>query len=149
MSSLSLLNESTVGSLTRTTNAITCTPALAVLLIGTIVVMFDILRQNPGSAGYHFIVTIIVTLGVLLLCLLGFTHVGTMIILFPIVIFIAIIVIIILALMIGSPMSVPDSESNDPEPKPHNVKPSKEEQKELKTAYKYVMTGKGFGFGFF
>jgi hypothetical protein len=145
MSSLSLLND-TGGSLIKGTSGqmISCSPALATLLIGAIIVMYDIVIKRPGLAAYHLVVTIGVTIGVLLLCILGLTNVGVFVVLFPVIIFVAIVVIIMLALMIGSPEE-PDvpiepthtGSSSDPGT-------SKPDDK-LRSSYDYVMTGKGFG----
>jgi hypothetical protein len=145
MSSLSLLNNDSIGKVSEST--IMCSPALAVLLIGAIVVMYDIVIKRPGLAGYHLILTIGATIIVLLLCLMGMTNVGFFIALFPIVIFVAIIVIILLALMIGSPYEPePEPEPKpEPEPEPEPRRPShKPGKNHLRSSYKYVMTGKGF-----
>lgn len=140
MSSLSLLDNGKGGS---TESVIMCTPALATLLIGAVVVMYDIVTKRPGLAGYHLMITIGVTIAVLLLCMVGMPDVGTFIVLFPIVIFAAIVVIILLALMIGSPreVEVDDTPHIVPEPTKTPDHPHK-----IDSSYKYVMTGKGFGF---
>lgn len=138
MRSLSLLDNGKGGS---TESVIMCTPALATLLIGAVVVMYDIVTKRPGLAGYHLMITIGVTIAVLLLCMVGMPDVGTFIVLFPIVIFAAIVVIILLALMIGSPREVDDTPHIVPEPTKTPDHPHK-----LDSSYKYVMTGKGFGF---
>lgn len=141
MSSLSILNES-VGNIPSAASspAFSCSPAVAVLLIGTIIVMIDIVNRNVDRVGFHLLVTFGATITVLLLCLLGFTHIGTMMVLFPLVILVGIVVIIILALMIGSPVE-PEPQ---PEPEPVPEPPTKKTD-DLSSAYKYVMTGKQFG----
>lgn len=145
MSSLSLLNNGTNFSVTSSGTAAMCSPALAVLLIGAIIVMYDIVIKRPGLAGYHLVLTIGATIIVLLLCMMGLTNVGFFVVLFPIIIFIAIIVIIMLALMIGSPYE-PEPPIPEPEPEPssHDHPRTPGEQK-LESSYRYVMTGKGFG----
>ena len=143
MRSLSLLDDS---SGINSSSGVMCSPALLVLLIGAILVMYDIIIKRPGLAGYHLVLTIGATMIVLLLCTMGFTNIGFFVVLFPVIIFFAIIVIIMLALMIGSPYErererehehVRESRSNA------NKRRMKYDQK-LKSSYKYVMSGKGF-----
>lgn len=142
MSSLSLLNENGGAFMNSSpTQSIMCSPALATLLIGAIVIMYDIVSKRPGLATYHLILTIGITIGVLLLCIMGLTHVGLFVVLFPVIIFVAIIVIIMLALMIGTPQDpVMPIVPHIPEP----IQPE-DKKNELKSSYDYVMTGKGFG----
>lgn len=141
MNSLSLLDNKSSLSTGSASSVITCTPALATLLIGAIVIMYDVVIKRPGLAGYHLVITIGATIGVLLLCIMGLGGVGTFVILFPIIIFVAIIVIIMLALMIGNPKDVSSNEVIiTPKPSTDNV----HKQKRISSSYKYVMTGKGF-----
>jgi len=147
MSSLSLLNDSGASFAKGSPGQmISCSPALATLIIGAIVVMYDIVSKKPGLAGYHLVITIGITIGVLLLCIMGLTNVGVFVVLFPVIIFAAIIVIIMLALMIGSPREIPVypivPDTNDDKPAKDHTKPKNDE---LKSSYTYVMTGKGFG----
>ena len=67
MSSLPLLDR----PVSSETVSLTCTPAIAVLLIGVVVVMFDIVSKSPQNAGLHLMITILVALGVLVLCFMG------------------------------------------------------------------------------
>lgn len=143
MSSLSLLNDGGNSRLNMTnSSAVMCSPALLLLLVGAIIVMYDIIIKRPSLAGYHLILTIGATIIAFLLCTMGLTNVGFFVALFPVVIFIAIIVIIMLALMIGTPY---DSQSHpDPEPQPIPGKIPNKKKPELESSYRYVMTGKGF-----
>jgi len=143
MSSLSLLNDGiSSGVNMNSSSGVMCSPALLVLLVGAIIVMYDIVIKRPGLAGYHLVLTIGATIIVLLLCVMGLTNVGFFVALFPIIIFIAIIVIIMLALMIGSPYDPqPDPE---PEPIPEPEPATGKKERKLESSYKYVMTGKGF-----
>lgn len=144
MSSLSLLNDSGSSGLNiGKSSAVMCSPALLVLLVGSMIVMYDIIIKRPSLAGYHLVLTIGATIIVLLLCAMGLTNIGFFVALFPIIIFIAIIVIIMLALMIGSPHDPQPDPEPEPVPIPGDV-PDKKERK-LESSYKYVMTGKGFG----
>ena len=143
MSSLSLLNDGGSEGSINSSLGVMCSPALVVLLVGAIIVMYDIITKRPGLASYHLILTIGATFIVLLLCGMGFTNIGFFVVLFPIIIFVAIIVIIILALMIGSPYEPDPTPEPRPQPKPSNI-PCKKGRK-LESSYKYVMTGKGFG----
>lgn len=136
MSSLPLLDK----PIATESVTLTCTPAVVVLLVGIIVVIFDIFNKSPQNAGLHLLITILLTVGVLILCFMGLKEVGSLIVLLPIVIFAGIVIIIVLALMIG--------EKYEPEPidipEPSVIKPDKKKER-LDCAYKYVMTGKGFG----
>ena len=146
MSSLSLLNNGpSSGVDINSSLGIKCSPAILVLLVGAIIVMYDIVIKRPGLASYHLILTIGGTIIVLLLCAMGFTDAGFFVVLFPIIILIAIIVIIMLALMIGSPYEhepIPELET-EPEPQQHSIT-DKTPDRKLESSYKYVMTGKGF-----
>lgn len=145
MSSLSLLNNDMISGVNmNTSSSVMCSPALIVLLIGAIIVMYDIVIKRPGLAGYHLVLTIGATIIVLLLCAMGLTNIGFFVVLFPIIVFIAIIVIIMLALMIGSPYEPEPVPEPVPEPHPLPSKKTEEPDRKLESSYKYVMTGKGF-----
>lgn len=133
MSSLPLLDR----PVSSETVSLTCTPAIAVLLIGVVVVMFDIVNKSPQNAGLHLMITILVALGVLVLCFMGLTEVGSLIVLLPIIIFAGIVIIIVLALMIGE-QSPPDEKHRK------TAVIHKHKEYPLRSSYKYVMTGKGF-----
>lgn len=141
MRSLSLLDDS---SGINSSSGVMCSPALLVLLIGAILVMYDIIIKRPGLAGYHLVLTIGATIIVLLLCTMGFTNVGFFIVLFPVIIFFAIIVIIMLALMIGSPYEREHEREHVHESRSNANKRRMKYDQKLKSSYKYVMSGKGF-----
>jgi hypothetical protein len=145
MSSLSLLNDgpSSVANMNGSLGVM-CSPAILVLLVGAIIVMYDIIIKRPGLASYHLVLTIGATVIVLLLCAMGFTNVGFFVVLFPVIIFIAIIVIIMLALMIGSPYEPEPVPEPEPQPLPIPGETPDKKDGKLESSYKYVMTGKGF-----
>jgi hypothetical protein len=141
MSSLSLLNSVTP---VNETSGIACTPAVAVLLIGAVVVLIDIVNENPGRAGYRMMITFGLTLILLLLCLMGFGHISYFLVLLPFILIGGMILIIVMALMIGKREPEPEpipSPASAPIPDPDQPC---HRRRTLDQSYRYVMTGKGF-----
>lgn len=142
MSSLPLLNEGSnlggdLGS--GEEMAVMCSPAILVLLVGGLVIAYDVFRGNLGEIGFRGAVTLILTAIVMGLCYFGLTSVSWMIVTVPIVIIVGLVVIVILTLMLTTPR-------HEPRPEPHRpLPPMPEPEKEptLKQAYTYVMDGKG------
>jgi len=164
--SLSLLDEisSSTADATKTmfgesTTAQTCTPAVLILLVGALVVIYDIVNKNPERAGFRMTVTFILAAIVLALCLLGLGDISWFIFLLPVVIVLGFVVIVILTLILTTPGSqmlgptlgpggLPPIEP-EPEPEPDSCEECKDKRRPYMDAYKYVMTGKGFlGMGF-
>ena len=163
-SSLSLLDEvskstsdATRAMLGETTTAQTCTPAVLILLVGALVVIYDIVNKNPERAGFRMTVTFILAAIVLALCLLGLGNVSWFIFLLPIAIILGFVVIVILTLILTTPGTQmlgpgglpPIEPEPEPEPEPDPCKDCKDKKRPYMDAYRYVMTGKGFlGMGF-
>jgi hypothetical protein len=164
MSSLSLLDEVSKSTTDATkmmfgesTTAQTCTPAVLILLIGALVVIYDIINKNPERAGFRMTVTFILAAIVLLLCLLGLGDISWFIFLLPVVIVLGFIVIVIMTLILTTPTSQnlgpggtpPIEPEPELEPEPEPEPPKEDKKRPYMDAYKYVMTGKGFlGMGF-
>ena len=163
-SSLSLLDEvskstsdATRAMFGETTTAQTCTPAVLILLVGALVVIYDIVNKNPERAGFRMTVTFILAAIVLALCLLGLGNVSWFILLLPIAIILGFVVIVILTLILTTPGTQmlgpgglpPIEPEPEPEPEPDPCKDCKDKKRPYMDAYRYVMTGKGFlGMGF-
>lgn len=163
-SSLSLLDEvskstsdATRAMFGETTTAQTCTPAVLILLVGALVVIYDIVNKNPERAGFRMTVTFILAAIVLALCLLGLGNVSWFIFLLPIAIILGFVVIVILTLILTTPGTQmlgpgglpPIEPEPEPEPEPDPCKDCKDKKRPYMDAYRYVMTGKGFlGMGF-
>lgn len=144
MSSLPLLNEITNGSSGPSSQtdvtALLCSPAILVLIVGGGLVAYSIGRGHTRNVGQQMIGTIILTLVVGVLCMLGLTSVSWAIVALPVVIVLSLVVIVILTLMLTSPSKRHRPHKVVPTPRRH---PPKEPS--MSDAYKYVMTGKGFG----
>jgi len=149
MSSLPLLNEGSNlgggggGGLGGGEDmAVICSPAILVLLVGGLVIAYDVFRGNIGDVGFRGAVTLILTAIVMGLCYFGLTSVSWMIVMVPLVIVVGLVVIVILTLMLTTPRHEPRPE---PHHRPHPFPPMPEPEKEptLKQAYTYVMDGKG------
>ena len=145
MSSLPLLNEITNGSSGPSSQtdvtALLCSPAILVLIVGGGLVAYSIGRGHIRNVGQQMIGTIILTLVVGVLCLVGLTSVSWAIVALPVVIVMALVVIVILTLMLTSPSKRRRPRHKvDPTPRRHHPK-----EPTMTDAYKYVMTGKGFG----
>lgn len=145
MSSLPLLNEGSnlgggggLGS--GEEMAVMCSPAILVLLVGGLVIAYDVFRGNLGEIGFRGAVTLILTAIVMGLCYFGLTSVSWMIVTVPLVIVVGLVVIVILTLMLTTPRHEPRPE---PRPRPFPPMPEPEKEPTLKQAYTYVMDGKG------
>lgn len=143
MSSLPLLNEITNGSSGPSSpndiNALLCSPAILVLVVGGGLVAYSIGRGHMRNVGHQMVGTIIFALVVGVLCLSGLTSVSWAIVTFPIVIVLSLVVIVILTLMLTSPSRHRPSRRVKPTHRHTPKEPT------MSDAYKYVMTGKGFG----
>jgi hypothetical protein len=167
-SSLSLLDEvskstsdATKSMFGESTTAQTCTPAVLILLVGALIVIYDIVNKNPERAGFRMTVTFILAAIVLALCLLGLGDVSWFIFLLPVAIVLGFVVIVILTLILTTPGTQmlgpgglppiepePDPEPS-PDPEPDPCEECKDKKRPYMDAYRYVMTGKGFlGMGF-
>jgi hypothetical protein len=145
MSSLPLLNESSgigsgSGSGLGDETMVMCSPAVLVLLVGGLVIAYDVFRGNMGDIGFRGAVTLILTAIVLGLCYFGLASVSWMIVTVPLVIVVGLVVIVILTLMLTTPQHRPEP----PHPRPHPpMPPQPEKEPTMKQAYQYVMDGKG------
>jgi hypothetical protein len=170
--SLSLLDEvskstsdATKAMFGESTTAQTCTPAILILLVGALIVIYDIVNKNPERAGYRMTITFILAAIVLALCLLGLGDISWFIFLLPVVIILGFVVIVILTLVLTTPgsqmlgpgglppiepePSQPSQPSEPPSPDQDPCKDCKDKRRPYMDAYTYVMTGKGFlGMGF-
>jgi len=145
MSSLPLLNESSgigsgSGSGFGDETMVMCSPAVLVLLVGGLVIAYDVFRGNMGDIGFRGTVTLILTAIVLGLCYFGLTSVSWMIVTVPLVIVVGLVVIVILTLMLTTPQHRPEP----PRPRPlPPMPPQPEKEPTMNQAYHYVMDGKG------
>lgn len=145
MSSLPLLNTS--GSAPASNldmGALMCSPAVLVLVVGSGLVVYDIIRGHTRQVGGKLLGTLLVTLIVGVLCVSGLESVSWAVVMFPVVMVISLVVLIVLTLMLTEPDH--SREHRRPRPPQHPMpQPNGGGEPTLKDAYRYVMTGKGFG----
>lgn len=144
MSSLPLLNTS--GSAPKTNldmGALMCSPAVLVLVVGSGLVVYDIVRGHTRQVGGKLLGTLLVTLIVGVLCISGLESVSWAVVMFPVVMVLSLVVLIVLTLMLTEPEHSREHRRPRPLPRP-SPRPKNGGEPTLKDAYRYVMTGKGF-----